>query len=219
MEEINFSALAPRRGTRPLLNSWSDIGTSQMNGGALNWGNIWSGLKNIGRQLKTYGTKAWNSSSGQALRNKLKETKVQDKIIDTINTGIHGAIDIGAQQLENAIQKRLQKRPTETDSRTTESTAPSEPPTTREVPLERESTRSKSSAPPRGNKRGRQDEEDPPPSYEELFGSKTPPPPAYKSLPSRVSRPSNLGRQPAWQGTLNSIVGLGLHCNKKRRCY
>lgn len=92
-----------------MMSSWSGIGTSNMNGGAFNWGNLWSNIKNFGSSVKAWGSKAWNSSSGQALRQKLKDSKVQEKIIEGINTGIHGAIDLANQEVQKAIDKRLER--------------------------------------------------------------------------------------------------------------
>ena len=113
MEEISFAGLAPRRGTRPMLSGWAEIGTSQMSGGAFNWGSLWSGLKNVGSTLHSWGSKAWHSNTGQALRQKLKDTNVQEKIVEGIASGIHGAIDLGRQELDKAINSRLDRPPVE----------------------------------------------------------------------------------------------------------
>ncbi|AWO77107.1 pVI [Tree shrew adenovirus 1] len=247
MDEINFLALAPRRGTQPMLSAWSDIGTSQMNGGAFSWGNLWSGLKTFGSSVKNWGSKAWNSSTGQALRDKLKDTKVQEKIVDAISTGVHGAIDLTQQQLENAIAKRLEKRPTveprppEEDLAVESTVAPSVPVEVTDVP--------------KIEKRPRDDDDivevvekiEGPPSYESLFGNQSVPmtrpalpmarpvlkPPTVPPL-SLVDTPTTLDlppptRAPAirrssarslgWQGKLNSIVGVGVRPIKRRRCY
>nr|WGN96600.1 pVI protein [Lemur mastadenovirus] len=245
MEEINFSALAPRRGTRPMLRSWSDIGNSQMNGGAFNWGSLWSGLKNFGSSVKNWGSKAWNSSTGQMLRDKLKDTKVQEKLVDGITAGIHGAIDIGRQELDKAIEQRLDR------------------PVVPTAPPEEDDTLSKLEVRPKdevvitdSKKRPRDEEEivvrtDEPPSYEEIFGNNSAPPlrPMTRPIPS-MARPVRPAPAPApapapvvdvpttldlppptrrlplattrrsnWQSTLGNIVGVGVRSIKRKRCY
>lgn len=228
MEDINFSALAPRRGTRPMLSSWSSIGTSQMNGGAINWGNLWSGVKNfgssLGSSLKSWGSKAWNSNTGQMLREKLKDSGVQEKIADGIASGIHGAIDLTRQEIDRAIQSKLEKRPTvealeketlpmETIPTMPAVPAPKPPPVVTEI-----------------KKRPRDEEEiviknSEPPSYDEIFGNQdTPVPIQNKIMPPPTRPPKVIGiRKPSrgsnWQSTLQNIVGLGVNVNKKRRCY
>lgn len=111
MDSYSYAALAPRQGTRPMLNSWSSIGTHEMHGGAFNWGSLWSGIKNFGGTVKNWGSRVWHSDAGQALRNQLKKTGLQEKIIEGVSTGIHGALDIGRQRLEKAIEQRLERRP------------------------------------------------------------------------------------------------------------
>ena len=91
MEDINFASLAPRHGTRPFMGTWNEIGTSQLNGGAFNWSSVWSGLKNFGSTLRTYGNKAWNSSTGQLLREKLKDQNFQQKVVDGLASGINSS--------------------------------------------------------------------------------------------------------------------------------
>nr|WRQ19834.1 MAG: pVI protein [unidentified adenovirus] len=240
MEDIPFSALAPRRGTRPMLSSSSEIGTSAMSGGAINWGSLWSGLRNFGSSIKNFGAKTWNSSAGQALRQKLKDTKVQEKIIDGINAGVHGALDLARQELDKKIAQRLD----------TPAPIPVEPVVdTKPVPTVVESTR------PVNGKRPRDGEEadlvervEGPPAYDELFPNKSPAPPLvpmtrpHPSMatpvltgptastdvpmtldeprpvvrPTVVARPS---RNFQWQNTLNNIVGLGVRSCKRRRCF
>ncbi|WPC87263.1 capsid protein precursor pVI [Human adenovirus 11] len=246
MEDINFSSLAPRHGTKPYMGTWSDIGTSQLNGGAFNWSSIWSGLKNFGSTIKTYGNKAWNSSTGQALRNKLKDQNFQQKVVDGIASGINGVVDLANQAVQKKINSRLDPPPA----------TPGEMQVEEEIP------------PPekRGDKRPRPDLEetlvtrvDEPPSYEEAtkLGMPTtrpiapmatgvmkpsqlhrpvtldlPPPPAATAVPVSKpvatpkpvavtrSRPGGAPRPNAhWQNTLNSIVGLGVQSVKRRRCF
>lgn len=113
MEDINFSSLAPRHGTRPYMGTWNEIGTSQLNGGAFNWNSIWSGLKNFGSTIKSYGTKAWNSQTGQMLRDKLKDQNFQQKVVDGLASGINGVVDIANQAVQKQIANRLEPRPDE----------------------------------------------------------------------------------------------------------
>ncbi|ALE30362.1 pVI [Simian adenovirus 13] len=246
MEDVNFSSLAPRHGTRPYLGTWNDIGTSQLNGGAFNWSSIWSGLKNFGSTIKSYGNRAWNSSTGQLLRDKLKDQNFQQKVVDGLAAGINGVVDIANQAVQREINNRLDPRPVE-----------------EELPaLERQ---------PQGEKRPRPDLEETlvteePPSYEEavkgapsvalkpvtypltkpIMSMATPvgdapmvvdlpPPPAGMTTPTvpvpiapPVSRPAirpvavatpRYTRTNNWQNTLNSIVGLGVKTLKRRRCY
>ncbi|WPC86565.1 pVI [Human adenovirus 4] len=237
MEDINFSSLAPRHGTRPFMGTWSDIGTSQLNGGAFNWSSLWSGLKNFGSTLKTYGSKAWNSTTGQALRDKLKEQNFQQKVVDGLASGINGVVDLANQAVQRQINSRLDPVP---PVGSVEEELP---------PLDK-----------RGDKRPRPDAEetllthtDEPPPYEEAvkLGLPTtrpiapvatgvlnpqsskpatlelPPPPTPR--PSTVAKPlppvavaragSGARPQANWQSTLNSIVGLGVQSVKRRRCY
>ncbi|YP_009209.1 pVI [Porcine adenovirus 3] len=106
MEDLSFSALAPRFGTRPVMGTWSEIGTSQMNGGALSWSNIWSGLKSFGSSLASTANKAWNSGTVTSVRNKLKDADVQGKIGEVIASGVHGALDVANQAVSHAVDRR-----------------------------------------------------------------------------------------------------------------
>lgn len=164
MENINFSSLAPRVGTRPMMSTWNDIGISSMNGGAFSWGSIWSGLKNFGSSAKSFGTKVWNSSTGVKLRQKLKDTNAQDKLVDGIAAGIHGALDIANQEVAKAIDKRLDRPMVSVEEK--------------EPQVEEIIEESKEIG---GKKRPLEDEEivtkiDAPPSYDEIFGTKDAPP-------------------------------------------
>lgn len=105
--DVNFTALAPRYGTHPMTNSF--IGTSGMSGGAFNWGGVWSGLKNFGSKIKTWGNKVYNSNTGQAIRQKLKETGAKEKLISGIATGVNGALDIAQAELAQRIQNKLER--------------------------------------------------------------------------------------------------------------
>nr|AJE59721.1 pVI [Human mastadenovirus B] len=181
MEDINFSSLAPRHGTRPYMGTWSDIGTSQLNGGAFNWSSIWSGLKNFGSTIKTYGNKAWNSSTGQALRNKLKEQNFQQKVVDGIASGINGVVDLANQAVQKQINSRLDPPPA----------APGEMEVEEELPpLEK-----------RGDKRPRPDLEetlvtraDEPPSYEEAVKLGMPTTKPIAPMATGVMKPSQSHR-------------------------
>lgn len=95
-----------------MLSQWSGIGTHEMHGGAFNLGSLWSGIRNVGSAVKNWGSRAWHSNAGQALRAQLKKTGLQEKIIEGVSAGIHGAVDLGRQQLEKAIEQRLERRPT-----------------------------------------------------------------------------------------------------------
>lgn len=180
MDNINFSALAPRVGSHPMMSSWNHIGVSSMNGGAFSWGSIWSGLKNFGSSAKSFGTKLWNSSTGQKLRQKLKDTNAQEKLVDGIAAGVHGALDIANQEVAKAIEKRLD-RPV----------VPIGP--TKEEQVEEIIEESKEIG---GKKRPSEEVEeiitrvDGPPSYEELFGNKDTVPlvPMTRPIPS-MARP------------------------------
>lgn len=236
MEDINFASLAPRHGTRPFMGTWNEIGTSQLNGGAFNWSSVWSGLKNFGSTLRTYGNKAWNSSTGQLLREKLKDQNFQQKVVDGLASGINGVVDIANQAVQREINSRLDPRP----------------PAATVVEMEDATL-----PPPKGEKRPRPDAEettlqvDEPPSYEEAVkaGMPTtriiaplstgvmkpatldlPPPPAPappKAAPVVQAPPvaTAVRRVPArrqaqnWQSTLHSIVGLGVKSLKRRRCF
>ena len=235
MEDINFASLAPRHGTRPFMGTWNEIGTSQLNGGAFNWSSVWSGLKNFGSTLRTYGNKAWNSSTGQLLREKLKDQNFQQKVVDGLASGINGVVDIANQAVQREINSRLDPRP----------------PAATVVEME------DATPPPRGEKRPRPDAEettlqvDEPPSYEEAVKAGMPTTRIIAPLSTGVMKPATLDlppppapappkaapvvhappvatavrRVPArrqaqnWQSTLHSIVGRGVKSLKRRRCY
>lgn len=108
MEDINFASLAPRHGSRPYMGTWNEIGTSQLNGGAFSWSSLWSGIKNFGSSIKSFGNKAWNSNTGQMLRDKLKDQNFQQKVVDGLASGINGVVDIANQALQNQINQRLE---------------------------------------------------------------------------------------------------------------
>ncbi|SMG83448.1 pVI [Bottlenose dolphin adenovirus 1] len=225
MEDINFSALAPRFGSRPMVGSWTDIGVSTMNGGAINWGNMWSAIKNFGSnfgsKIKNWGTKAWNSNTANALKKKLKDTDLQEKVVSGISTGIHGAVDLANQLVQKEINARLEKENVvepEEEKEEPEKVPPTAPPLS---PLKR----------PR-------DEREPPPSYDSLFpeattlelkptdvveapiNKKPRPPPVPRPFPSApivpesrlpISTSTNSSNR-GWQGALNNLVGVGMPC-------
>src|SRR3989454_6687250 len=116
MEDINFASLAPRHGSRPFMGNWQDIGTSNMSGGAFSWGSLWSGIKNFGSTIKNYGSKAWNSSTGQMLRDKLKDPNFQQKVVDGLASGISGVVDLANQAVQNKINSKLDRKSTRLNS-------------------------------------------------------------------------------------------------------
>lgn len=95
-----------------MLAHWSDIGTCQMNGGAFSWSNIWDGARRIGSTFKSWGSRLWNSSTGQALRAQLRDTGLQQKVVEGLSEGIHGAVDLARQEVDRELRRRLEKRPT-----------------------------------------------------------------------------------------------------------
>lgn len=210
--DVNFSSLAPRYGTHPMTNSY--IGTSGLSGGAFNWGGVWSGLKNFGSQIKNWGHKLYHSNTGQALRQKLNETGVRDKLINGIATGVNGALDIAQAELAQRIQDRLERyRPQDSEviqDVVEEEVAPEE------VVIK---------------KRPREEEvivTEFPPTYEEAIAEQPlyekpivkPPPPPTVTVPSRpLPTPVVLRPTRGWQNTLNDIVGVGLRGVKRRRCF
>lgn len=186
MEDINFASLAPRHGSRPFMGTWNDIGTSQLNGGAFSWSSLWSGLKNFGSTIKTYGNKAWNSSTGQMLRDKLKDQNFQQKVVDGVASGINGVVDLANQAVQNQINKRL------------ENARPPPPPAkgeeTEEVEVE-EKLPPLEKVPPRPEKRPRPDMEETlvtkvtePPSYEQALKEGASPYPMTKPI-APMARP------------------------------
>ena len=90
------------------MGTWNEIGTSQLNGGAFSWSSLWSGIKNFGSSIKSFGNKAWNSNTGQMLRDKLKDQNFQQKVVDGLASGINGVVDIANQALQNQINQRLE---------------------------------------------------------------------------------------------------------------
>lgn len=218
--EADFTLLAPHYGTRPITSF--HIGNSSLSGGAINWGNIWSGIKSIGSNVKSWSDKAWNSSTGQMLRQKLKDTNVQEKLVDTLASGVHGALDIANQQLQKAINKRLDPIPeaetTDADE-VVEREEVNEKPTPLVVDMDKGRHKQPYNAIPPPL----------PPTYDEVLQEihssqpkeifepiekkyDTPPPAVVHTL----LPPSN---RRGWQNTLNDIVGVGLRGIKRRRCY
>lgn len=110
MDSLNFSALAPRLGTRPLYNG-SSLGVSTLNGGAINWGSMWNAFKSVGSTLKNVGTKVWNSKTAQSIKKELAKTGAREKLVQGVVTGVHGALDLANQALAKQIEKRLDKAP------------------------------------------------------------------------------------------------------------
>lgn len=102
--DLDFLALAPRMGSRPLLGH--SFGTGDLNGGALSWGSVWSGLKNLGSRLGTWGQKAWNSKTATQLRQHLNDTGLRDKLVEGASTAIHGAVDIARQELDRRLAEK-----------------------------------------------------------------------------------------------------------------
>ncbi|ALE15303.1 pVI [bottlenose dolphin adenovirus 2] len=240
MEDINFSALAPRYGSRPMIGPWSDIGTSSMSGGAISWGNIWNNIKSFGSSIKNWGNRAWNSNAATALKKKLHDTDLTGKIVDGLATGIHGAVDLANQAVNKQITNRLDKKPIDPDE--------IEPEEVEEI-----------------KKKPREDEiiihTEGPPAYETLYPDKGGNPttlelkptdhiPSKKPRPLPTPRPfptapiapevvpppamevgPSVGTSRGWQGALNNIVGVGapicgkrlsgagVRFAKRRRCY
>lgn len=150
-----------------MMGPYYDIGTSSLSGGAFNWGSIWSGLKNFGNTVKNYGSKVWNSSTGQALREKLKDTNLQEKIVDGISTGIHGAVDLARQELDRQLAGRLDPPPgaqVEPPPAPTESAGPLEP-----GPVEDKPKPPLATTYPAKRPRDEEEQQVAPPSYEELY--------------------------------------------------
>lgn len=177
MDAVTFTSLAPRIGSRPMMSGWSEIGTSAMSGGAFNWGSVWSGLKSFGSKVKTYGTKAWNSSTAKQLRDKLKDTHFQEKVVDGLATGIHGAIDIARQRLDKELDKRLE-RPIPIEEEDIQDAAADEPILVEKEPPVVVEKGPLPSALPEKRPSLDKDEElvmtlDEPPSYDEIFGNKS----------------------------------------------
>lgn len=110
MDSLNFSALAPRYGTRPLYNG-SSLGVSTLNGGAINWGSMWNAFKSIGSKFKSAGSKVWNSKTAKSLRQELSKSGARDKLVQGVVTGVHGALDLANQALAKQLEKRLGKAP------------------------------------------------------------------------------------------------------------
>lgn len=245
MTSVSFLALAPRHGTRPILAGYTDIGFSGMSGGAFNWGSIWSGLKSFGSSVKNLGSKAWNSSTGQMLRDKLKDTNAQQKVVDGIAAGIHGAIDLANQAVAKKIEKHLE-RPVPVDPGAPPPGAAVEETLLDEVeklppPLPPPPSYEEAVVVPNPPRKRPLEEEDVvvvegPPAYDEIFANQSPPPGKLTKPappPPGFDRPTTLELRPGrpvatavptrrargWQNTLNSIVGLGVNSSKRRRCY
>lgn len=233
MDTVNFSVLAPRYGTRPLY-SGASLGVSSLNGGAINWGNMWNTLKSVGSSIKSVGNKLWNSKTSQAIRKELNKTNVREKLAQSVATGVHGALDLVNQQLTKELDKRLDRRPLTEDEVAEVIDSAIEPP---------EEVKTVVELPPKPSKRPREDvvvEEpyketlvvthDEPPSYEEAIREAAPipvtipaPPPRAKPLTGPVTRvpavPAALPAASSWIGALNAMTGVGLSGVKRRRCY
>lgn len=229
---MDFTALAPRRGTTPLMASSYSFGNSSLNGGALSWSGLWSGIKNFGSTVKNWGQSAWNSSTGQALRQNLKDTGLQQKVVEGISTAIHGAVDLGRQELDRQLASRLDadRRPVPTAAPPLSQTTPTPPTTT----------------PGSDTLKRPLVEVEPPPSYEEVVGFVSEPPthltkdirpgdlatvaavPAKRpalDVPTTLDLPPPSIRRPSvrasasWQAKLRNVVGAGVRARRYRRCY
>lgn len=106
MEAVSFSALAPRYGTRPFYGCGT-IGISALNGGAINWGNIWNTFKSVGNTVKNAGTRLWNSKTSQAIRRELSNSGAREKLAQGVAMGVHGALDLANQALANKLEQKL----------------------------------------------------------------------------------------------------------------
>lgn len=183
MEDL-FTALAPRRGTRPMMGPAYEIGTSSLSGGAISWGSVWNSLKNFGSSIKNFGNKVWNSSTGQALKQKLKDTDLQGKIVEGISTGIHGAVDLARQELDRQLANRLELPPPPPDAQVeqpvpTESMEVVEP---SKAPLE-DKKRPTASTYPAVSKRPLEEAEvTAPPAYDEIYPDGPPLVPTTKDV-------------------------------------
>lgn len=225
MEDL-FSTLAPRRGTQPLLSNWATIGISELHGGAFGWGSLWSNLSRLGSSfgsnLKNLGLKAWNSSTGQALRQHLKDTNLQHKVVEGLSTGIHGAVDIARQEVDRQLAKRLEHYDA---PRAGSAEEPADEIKTVALPPKEEEAEQVMITKIR----------EPPPPYEAVFAPA--PPAAHKKrklqdeMEEGMQTTAAVAPSPSvplvgpsrrlqhWQGTLNSIMGLGLQPTKRRRCF
>ncbi|AEP16416.1 capsid protein precursor [Equine adenovirus 1] len=245
MDAVNFSVLAPRFGGNPMMSEWAGIGTSNMNGGAFNWGGIWSGIRNFGHNVVTWGKAGWNSQTGRLLRQRLNDSGIREKVVEGLASGIHGVLDIANQEIARQVEKRLERR----------------------EPLEVVVPEVRPSPAPSlvidsGKKRPRDEEvftltHSEPPSYSEALQAAAPLvpapvataaaavpvdshtmaddlPPPYSAIARPVMDPTPVApvvvaerpvyrpsssRARGWQGTLANIVGVGLHGVKRRRCF
>lgn len=199
MDSLNFSALAPRYGTRPLYNG-SSLGVSTLNGGAINWGNMWNMFKNVGSKIKNVGSKVWNSKTAQSIKKELAKTGAREKLVQGVVTGVHGALDLANQALAKQIEKRLDKAPLTEEEvaeavdsaiETPEEVPPLPPKRPREEPLllEKPATleREKVVVAPETLTESLISTTDEPPSYEEAIRTMAPaplPPPPAPPLPA-----------------------------------
>lgn len=174
------------------MGTWNEIGTSQLNGGAFSWSSLWSGIKNFGSTIKTYGNKAWNSSTGQMLRDKLKDQNFQQKVVDGLASGINGVVDLANQAVQNQINQRLE------NSRQPPVALQQRPPTKLEEVEVEENLAPLETAPPlpsKGEKRPRPELEETlviesrePPSYEQALKEGASPYPMTKPI-APMARP------------------------------
>lgn len=139
-----------------------------MNGGAFSFSSILNGIKSFGNRVVNLGSSVWNSAPATALRQKLNDSNLQEKIVNGLSTGIHGAVDLANQEIERAVASRVEKRPVVENL---ESVLVEPPPVgmvTEALPVERVLPLAKDILV--AKKRPRVEEE--PPSYEELYGDK-----------------------------------------------
>ena len=189
--DLDFLALAPRMGSRPLLGH--NFGTGDLNGGALSWGSVWSGLKNLGSRLGTWGQKAWNSKTATQLRQQLSDTGLRDKLVEGASTAIHGAVDIARQELDRRLaEKGVGPAVVTPPGPTPESAADKRGQTTADAdigvalgPLKRPLT----DAPPSYEEatRGGPVQVEPPPPYDEVIAPPPPKRPTTRPHPSMVT--------------------------------
>ncbi|QIZ64161.1 pVI [Guinea pig adenovirus 1] len=284
---MNFASLAPRVGERAILSHSYYLGDTGLHGGALSWGSLWTGLKSFGSRVSNWGSQLWNSRGVHLLRQRLDETGVGDKIIDGVTAGIHGALDIARQHMDQAVADRLTPPagvpaaavPAAAAASETLPSAPADvttaaaanlasqrvPPVVSSLPAQTVEVAGpapvKEPPPPYVEKEESADDGrwrervttvvEPPPSYASLYGANSKTPlnvstapvvqPAVAPLPPSepaaadvvvpattaaapvvVTRPGGSRKRyrgTRWQTTLNDIVGLGFHIDKRRRCY
>lgn len=220
MDTVNFSALAPRYGLRPFY-SFEGLGTSALNGGAINWGNLWSGFKRVGASLKHAGDRLWHSKTAQSIKRELEKSGTREKLAQSVALGVHGALDLANQALANKLERHLGYPVSYPEDAVSEEIDEAISPPKNVViaptrPREEELVLKKDGEPFQETLVNYVEE---PPPYEEAVKTLAPAPSSSSSSVTLATEPIQRVGNASWLNALSAMTGVGIPAVKRRRCY